>query len=626
MTLTPRPRPPRPGTKVSRGTIADLCLLGLLAALFYLPGLDHHGVTNWQEAQRLTVARDMQVRFNRGEGIAALVVPTVYGKPYLAKPPLLYWTQLALSQPFGQRVQLWHLRLAVALAGIAGVLATYVCTRVFFDRPGAPARTPARWSALLLATGLLSTRSARIGELDALLMPLCTLAIACIARAWTSHRERGRTSWAAVLGASVFTTLAVLVKDPAVMVVGLGGFAAMAIFYASSGGTDPRPASRRLRIGAACLAGLVAGSFAARTIAGPMDVLGAALSGAGIGLVVYALLPLTRPDRVKALMRALSRTHPLIVLGVPVAIRLGWSVWVDHLLGRTIAGTLAKVEAEDNLRLFIAEAPINNIEAALYGVGLGSVAAAAVLIWTVRHRPRLSPSAAHLVAWIGLGLLAFSILGKGVPRYLTPLWPAIAIVGGWGLWRGFAAIPRRPTARAPWVKPALAAVLLLLGAGQTAWYAYGRELIEGERTPKAMMSALREQCTRRERRRVFSFEFTTPALDYHLGRRVRPLGDVRVTASMLGGVQWPLSRLRGFLSRPTAPPRTAIILVRDRPIEGVDPALPVDRLRAAGFTLEPITLPAGSEFKIDRGRTRVLAFRASLPRHAEAPESRQVSP
>ena len=81
-----------------RAMLLALLLLALLAAVVYLPGLDTHGVTNWQEGQRLIVARDMQSRMHSGEGLAALLTPTVHGAPYLAKPPLLYWLTIGVAE------------------------------------------------------------------------------------------------------------------------------------------------------------------------------------------------------------------------------------------------------------------------------------------------------------------------------------------------------------------------------------------------------------------------------------------------------------------------------------------------------------------------------------------------
>src|SRR5207248_897606 len=93
-----------------------------LCWLVYLPGLTTQGLANWQESQRALVAREMQ---SRGEWI----VPTVEGRPYLAKPPMIYWCQIAIARARGAVSGEFELRLTVALAGWAGVLATYLVGR-----------------------------------------------------------------------------------------------------------------------------------------------------------------------------------------------------------------------------------------------------------------------------------------------------------------------------------------------------------------------------------------------------------------------------------------------------------------------------------------------------------------
>src|SRR5262245_42746940 len=112
-----------------RSLIRDLLLLTVLCWAVYLPGLTSQGLANWQEAQRALVAREMQAR-------EEWLVPTVEGRPYLAKPPMIYWCQLALAGARRVTTGEFELRLTVALAGWAGVLATYgVGRRMLSVRP-----------------------------------------------------------------------------------------------------------------------------------------------------------------------------------------------------------------------------------------------------------------------------------------------------------------------------------------------------------------------------------------------------------------------------------------------------------------------------------------------------------
>src|SRR5690606_20192313 len=105
-----------------RSARRDLAILTLVCAVAYCFGLVDHGLTNWQEGMRAVAARDMQAR---GDWI----VPTLEGRPYLAKPPMIYWCQLLLAEITGRRAGIVELRLTVALAGWSGVVALYLFTR-----------------------------------------------------------------------------------------------------------------------------------------------------------------------------------------------------------------------------------------------------------------------------------------------------------------------------------------------------------------------------------------------------------------------------------------------------------------------------------------------------------------
>jgi hypothetical protein len=119
-----------------------------------------------------------------------------------------------------------------------------------------------------------------------------------------------------------------------------------------------------------------------------------------------------------------------------------------------------------------------------------AVAAVGALVWCIRERPRPTRGALILFAWILGGFILFSVAGKGVARYLTPVWPAIAIAGGWHI----AAVVRpRLTDRAAWapVRSACVAVFLAAAIGQGAWYAIARPLLLSNRSPAPLAKAMR---------------------------------------------------------------------------------------------------------------------------------------
>jgi 4-amino-4-deoxy-L-arabinose transferase-like glycosyltransferase len=527
-----------------RRTVRAFLVLTALCWVTYGVGLTTHGLTNWQEAQRAIVAREMQAR---GEWL----LPTVDGKPYLAKPPMMYWWQLAIADARGARAGEFELRLTVALAGWLGVLATYVAGRVLLARPPPLAASDppvnaadaALWSSAFLATGLLYVRSSRIGELDILLVPFTVASIAATAHAWRSHLLRGRTAPGAVV-------LAVL-----------GGIGA----------------------------GLTKGPPAVLVIALPY-----------LGILAWHLAERGAPlrSRLWRAFRSSSRTHPVAVLGLPLAAYFGWL----YLAARRAPGVAAaafETERSDNLRLFVPEAPINNLSAAAYGVGLGSLACLGAMVWLVRRRVRPGPMLWVLLAWVAGGLIAFSVLGQGVPRYLTPLWPGIALLGG--LWW----TRTLPLLRARRVLRGAAVVAIVAMAGlQAWWYGYGREAQNPERSPRAFVRELLARPGVSPQSLVM-FEFDTPAIDYYSGVRVDSYRDDAPRPGMVGVGDGTIADLRSLAAH-----HPVVALVRETQPPGMDPPLAADRLRAAGFVVEPIRLR--SRFVIDNKRSAVIAVRLTL--------------
>lgn len=597
---------PRTGPR----TLLHAAVLAALCLLTFFPGLDTHGVTNWQEGQRLIVARDMQ---ERGQWL----VPTVHGQPYLAKPPMIYWAQLAVAGALGQRVELWHLRFVVALAGLLGVVATYGAARELFtpDRPTAAQRDSAAraafWSAALLATGILYVRAARIGELDILLVPFVACAVWGVARAFRAHRVERRTSAPAVLLAAAATTGAVLTKDPGLLYVALAAYGGIALWYACTSdpldttflgfdrGLPPTPAAPAnpwlaragaVLVGMAFFAAAAVNMHSADELPGPL-LIGAA--GAWLGWVLGRLL---QPRRAMAVLVAYSRTHPLLVLGVPAAARFGWAYLVAQRIGADRAASLAQAEVDDNIRPFIAEAPINNFETLVFGLGIGSILAFVAAFVLLRARPRLTPGAAVIAAWIVLSLIVFSVLGKGVQRYLTPMWPAWAMLAGWLAAHWCEPRPlQRP--RALW----LGAAVLALATAQTVQYGWLRDRLNAHRSPRDLVRALRASPFWTDPGQVFAFEYTSPALDYYAGGPVRAVGDPRALATMYAGDAWTVEQFRRRLEQDGS----AILIYRDGPIPGTDLPPAVERLREAGLAVEPLDgLP---EFRIDNGRTPMKA-------------------
>jgi 4-amino-4-deoxy-L-arabinose transferase-like glycosyltransferase len=115
------------------------------------------------EPRRMLLAKDM---VRNGHWL----VPYLFGKPYILKPPLLPWLISAGYLLFGSP-DLWAARFFPALAGLLAVVVTFFfARRLFSQRVGFLA-------ALILATSLLYMRRTRMAEEDVILTLFVTLSL-----------------------------------------------------------------------------------------------------------------------------------------------------------------------------------------------------------------------------------------------------------------------------------------------------------------------------------------------------------------------------------------------------------------------------------------------------------------
>ncbi len=168
-----------------------ILLLGLSAAVF-LSGLQTPGLYDPNEGLYAEVAWEM---YDRGDWLS----PRFNGIPYFEKPPLLYWLIATAYTLFG--VSETSARLPVALAGVAGVLATFGIGRALFtQRAGLLA-------ALALTTSFGYFIFARVILTDLLFTACVTAAVWCFVR---GYLDPARRHW--YLLVYVFSGLAVLAK------------------------------------------------------------------------------------------------------------------------------------------------------------------------------------------------------------------------------------------------------------------------------------------------------------------------------------------------------------------------------------------------------------------------------
>ncbi len=519
----------RPSTSSRTRIWRDLSILSLLGFVVFFIRPTSHGLTNWQEAQRVLVAREM-LDANQW------LVPTSAGQAYLSKPPAFYWAQMAMARVMGHRVGELELRLVVALCAMAGVLLTWLAAKDIFqddadDQLVSDQRWRADvglWSALSLMTGVLFVRSGRIGELDIMLVPVVVGGIWASVHAWRYARKNHRTAFGMVIVSTIAAVAAVMTKGPpALLAPLLAPFGAMALWIALK---PPEPSRTRK------IAGALAGTLVSLTAiiivhrsslpADPMSLAGAAVLIAISATLGWLAAGLTTTTRAFELFRVYSRTHPVAVAIVPMAVLLGWFKLVAAQIGADAVAQGTAYETADNLRLLVLLAPIRNLEAMSYGAGLSSIGTIIAIIWLIKDRPRFTPGLCVVLSWIVLSFFALSILGKGVPRYLTPVWPAMAMLAG--VWMASALRDLKAAKHLPrtgWI------AVIVLALSQSWWYSMGREQSYAFRSPRSLFKELEPVLMDPKLHTIATAAFHAPAIEFYVDRPVQILGDPNMPGS-----------------------------------------------------------------------------------------------
>lgn len=129
------------------------------------------------------------------------ITPRLNGIIFLDKPILYYWLQAFAISLFGAKE--WALRLAPALVGVFGCLATYTCSRILFDR-----RTGSI-AAFILATTPLYFGSAHYANMDLEVAVWISCSLLCFL---TGMKVTGKSSFAFLMSAYIAAAFAFLTK------------------------------------------------------------------------------------------------------------------------------------------------------------------------------------------------------------------------------------------------------------------------------------------------------------------------------------------------------------------------------------------------------------------------------
>jgi 4-amino-4-deoxy-L-arabinose transferase-like glycosyltransferase len=547
--------------------IFTVILLSLLTLPLFFWNLTDLGLFNTQEAIRVNVAREMQ---RTGEWL----VPVRRGEVYIAKPPMVYWCQIGLAKLRGVEVGEFELRLNAAIWGWLGVMATYFAARRMLGGSGSgstaclgsqavardhaetmntAALDPAFWSAAILAAGVLYSQSARVGEIDVMLVAPVVTAIACMHASWRHVLATGKAHWGWVLLAALAACIAAAVKGPAgLMVIALGG-SVPTVAYALVSRATPT------------------------------------LGGREVSRRWWAF-------------KQLESTHPLLVIGLPLVLLWLWLREARLRVGDETFAALVGFEASDNLNWFDWGGMVRYAEAV--GVSLGVFLPLSVigLWWVWRSRREMSPGRIAVACWFVLGLLTFAVTTKGVGRYLTPVWPAIAMLAGLGVvWlRAREKYPAR-------LALVLAAALVAQAGSLACWHAFGRTTAWAERSPREFMREVLAKC---DPSRLGTLGFNFDAFDFYADQTVETWGENRfgTPVSKLFAMLW--GEAAGSRSwKADQPGAYTLLVLEENPANRREFGSAAEQLLKAGLTWEEV--PMTAVYRRPPGDARVLVWRVA---------------
>jgi len=358
------------------------------------------------------------------------VVPTFNGQLRSHKPVLLYWLVMASYSVLG--ISEFSARLPSALLALGTVLLTYhLGARLFCRQVGL-------WAAVVLVTTLMFDVAGRAATPDATLIFFATLALwiyvagvfplaeAASAGGQTQQPSAGSAAffprhWLPVALMYASMGMAVLAKGPVGVVLPC---AVIGMFLLIVRLPD-RPGAR-------------AGSAAGGQPTGAVEGGGTSVENTGpLPQVGYIVLQLLRPFAPGHLLRTFWSMRPITLLLVVLAVAAPWYVMVglrtegqflrEFFLTHNVARALTAMENHRGPALLYYPAAL------LVGTFPWSLFALPVLL-EASKRLRL-PGRWRLgillcFCWVGVYLAVFSLAQTKLPSYITPTYPAVALLVG----------------------------------------------------------------------------------------------------------------------------------------------------------------------------------------------------
>ncbi|HZL36455.1 MAG TPA: glycosyltransferase family 39 protein [Tepidisphaeraceae bacterium] len=187
-----------------------IVLVLLAAAAVYLVGNSRIGLWDRDEPRYAQCSRQM---LDSGDW----VVPRLYDNLRAAKPPLIYWCQLAAMSAFGENA------FAARVPSVLGMLATLIVLAIALRRQCG--REMAFWTIFILSSSALAIMAAKICLTDSVLVLFTTIAQICLFLMW-----RGNRSWAVAIAMAAALGLGGITKGPFILGTVAATAAALGLF------------------------------------------------------------------------------------------------------------------------------------------------------------------------------------------------------------------------------------------------------------------------------------------------------------------------------------------------------------------------------------------------------------
>jgi 4-amino-4-deoxy-L-arabinose transferase-like glycosyltransferase len=408
-------------------TSRPLMLILLVSALCFFTRLGAPKLWDRDEPRNARCAWEMWERQD-------WVVPTFKDELRAHKPILLYWLMMTAYAAFG--VNEFAARFWSAALATGTVVLTYSMGRRLFDRH------VATWSAVILASTLMLNVAAHAATPDSALIFCTTLAMALFVRAlpWpTDHAEAPCAvrparlgQFAAWTGAGIALGLGVLAKGPVGFVLPVAVWTLFLMLFsaqspaAAAGDAAPEHPSRQNRL-------------------------------------PRGLAPRLR---VGHLAKCLGAWHPIWILSVMLVVAAPWYYLVGE---RTDGAWLREFFLEHNVSRAMQPMEGHSGNAILYyplailvGFFPWSALTIPTALWIGGRRcgAQYDPRLGFLLTWAGVYIGAFSLASTKLPSYVTPTYPALALMVG-----HFVACWPLPSSQGParWWPRWSAATLIVVG-------------------------------------------------------------------------------------------------------------------------------------------------------------------